>query len=132
MDKLIYILWDSRGQDRKQRQQVLLKEVAPKLLQAGASKLTMYIVDQDSDFKSAAPFHPGERMCADVSLWLDSLEQRASCEEIIKEVILMCNRWQSACLPATPHRQRHSYYFSISDAARFLQEFIRTVEGGEL
>ena len=84
MDKLIYVLWDSRGQDRKQRQQVLLKEVAPKLLQAGASKLTMYIVDQDSDFKSAAPFHPGERMCADVSLWLDSLEQRAPCEEIIK------------------------------------------------
>lgn len=84
MDKLIYILLDSRGQDRKQRQQVLLKEVAPKLLQAAASKLTMYIVDQDSDFKSAAPFHPGERMCADVSLWLDSLEQCAPCEEIIK------------------------------------------------
>ncbi len=84
MDKLIYILWGPREQDREQRQQVLLKEVAPRLLEAGAKKLTMYIVDQDSDFKSAAPFHPGERMCADVSLWLDSLEQRAACEEIIK------------------------------------------------
>ncbi len=84
MDKLIYILWGPAGQDKKQRKQVLLQEVAPKLLKAGAKKLTMYIVDQDSDFKSAAPFHPGERMCADMSLWLDSLEQCAPCEEIIK------------------------------------------------
>src|SRR5512136_956440 len=84
MDKLIYILWGPAGQDKKQRQQVLLQEVAPRLLASGAAKLTMYIVDQDSDFKSAAPFHPGERMCADVSLWLDSLERRAPCEEIIK------------------------------------------------
>ena len=86
MDKLIYILWDSRGSDKKQRQQVLLKEVAPNLIQAGARKLTMYIVDHDSDVKSSAPFHPGERMCADVSLWLDSLEQRTRCEEIIGTV----------------------------------------------
>ena len=35
----------------------------------------MYNADQDADFKSAAPLDPGERMCADVSLWLDSREQ---------------------------------------------------------
>ena len=74
MDKLIYILWGPALQPRKQTQQVLLQEAAPALLAAGARKLTMYIADQDADFKSAAPFHPGERMCADVSLWLDSLE----------------------------------------------------------
>ena len=84
MDKLIYILWGPAAQDRKERQRVLLQEVAPGLLGSGAGKLTMYIADQDSDFKSAAPFHPGERMCADISLWLNSLEQRARCEETIK------------------------------------------------
>jgi hypothetical protein len=68
MDKLIYILWDSEGQRRAERQQVLLQGVAPKLLEAGARKLTLYIVDQDSDVKSSAPFHPGERMCAEVAL----------------------------------------------------------------
>ena len=36
MDKLIYILWGPKGQDRKQRQQVLLKEIAPRLLESGA------------------------------------------------------------------------------------------------
>ncbi len=84
MDKIIYILWGPNGQDNRQRQQVMLKEVAPKLLQAGAKKLTMYIVDQDSNVKSSAPFHPGERMCADVSLWLDNIEQRIACEEILR------------------------------------------------
>jgi len=84
MDKLIYILWDSRGQDKKQRQQVLLKEVAPKLLQSEARKLTMYIVDEDSNVKSSAPFHPGERMCAEVAVWLDSVDQRTTSEDILR------------------------------------------------
>jgi hypothetical protein len=84
MDKLIYILWDSDRQSREERQRTLLEVVAPKLLGAGANKLTLYIVDQDANVKSSAPFHPGERMCADVSLWLESLEQRAPLEEIIR------------------------------------------------
>ncbi len=84
MDKLIYILWGPQEQDRKQRQQVLLQEVAPRLLSSGATKLTLYIVDQDSNVKSPAPFHPGERMCAEVSLWLDSAEQRAPHEEALR------------------------------------------------
>ncbi len=84
MDKLIYILWGPQEQDRKQRQQVLLQEVAPRLLSSGATKLTLYIVDQDSNVKSPAPFHPGERMCAEVSLWLGSAEQRAPHEEALR------------------------------------------------
>src|SRR5512136_1891795 len=84
MNKLIYVLWAPEGQGCAERQQTLLKGVVPKLLEAGAEKLTLYIVDQDSNVKSSAPFHPGERMCADVSLWLESLERRAPFEEIIK------------------------------------------------
>ncbi len=84
MDKLIYILWGPQEQDKKQRQQVLLQQVAPRLLASGAMKLTLYIVDQDSNVKSPAPFHPGERMCAEVALWLDSAEQRAPHEEALR------------------------------------------------
>jgi len=84
MDKLIYILWDSEGQRKTERQQILLKEVAPKLLEAGTRKLTLYIVDQDSDVKSSAPFHPGERMCAEVALWLDNVDQRTTSEDILR------------------------------------------------
>ena len=84
MDKLIYILWDSEGRRKTERQQVLLQRVAAKLLQAGARKLTLYIVDQDSDVKSSAPFHPGERMCAEVVLWLDNADQRTTSEDILR------------------------------------------------
>ena len=84
MDKLIYILWGNEKQDRQQRQQVLLRELAPRLLASGAAKLSMYIVDQDSNVKSPSPFHPGERMCAEVAVWLDSAEQRAPHEEALQ------------------------------------------------
>lgn len=85
MEKLIYILWGPKGQDPKQRQHLLLKEVAPKLLAGNVAKLTMYIVDQDSNVRSPAPFHPGERMCAEISLWLDNIERRAFCEDILRD-----------------------------------------------
>ncbi len=84
MDKLVYILWDSRGQNETQRQQSLLNDVAPRLLQAGAVKLTMYIVDQDADVRPPTPFHAGERMCAEVAIWLDDAGEHGSCDEILR------------------------------------------------
>ena len=84
MDKLIYILWGPKDQERKQRQQTLLQEVAPRLFASGVAKLTVYIVDQDSNVRSPAPFHPGERMCAEVSLWLENSDQRAPHEEVLR------------------------------------------------
>ncbi len=84
MDKLIYVLWPPPGQDPKQRQQVLLRDVAPGLIDAGCVKLTMYIVDQDARVRPPAPYHSGERMCADVSLWLADPERRAACEGILR------------------------------------------------
>ena len=84
MDKLVYLLWSPSGQDKRQRQRVLLEEVAPRLFEAGALKLTMYIDDPDSNVRSPAPFHPGERICAEVALWLDDVEGRAPCEEVIR------------------------------------------------
>ncbi len=83
MDKLIYLLWGPREQDKEQRQHVLLNDVAPRLLEAGAAKLTMYIDDPESNVRSPAPFHPGERICAEVALWLDDAAQRAPCETIL-------------------------------------------------
>ena len=84
MDKLIYILWGPEQQSKTERQEALRQRVSPKLLEAGARKLTLYIVDQDSDVKSSAPFHPGERMCAEVALWLDQVDQRGASEDILR------------------------------------------------
>jgi hypothetical protein len=84
MDKLIYILWDGAEQNESQRQETLLNDVAAKLRQAGAAKLTMYIVDQEANVRSPAPFHPGERMCAEVAIWLDEAGEHSSCEQILR------------------------------------------------
>ena len=84
MDKLIYLLWGPGGQDKKQRQHVLLREVAPRLLEAGVVKLTMYIDDPDSNVRSSAPFHPGKRICAEVAIWLNDAGKRVPCEEILR------------------------------------------------
>lgn len=80
----MYILWDSDLQRRSQRQQILLTAVAPKLLQTGALKLSMYIVDQDADIRSPAPLYVGERMCAEVAVWLDDATEHAAFDEIFR------------------------------------------------
>jgi len=84
MEKLIYLLWPPPGQDKKGRQQLMLGQVGPRLLQAGALKLTLYVVDEDSNVRSPAPFHPGERICAEVALWTSDAEKRAPFEDILR------------------------------------------------
>ncbi len=80
MEKYIYLLWGQKGQDKEERRNQLLQDVASQLLGAGAERLTMYIVDRDSAVKSAAPFHPGERICAEVALWSNDGAQLESWE----------------------------------------------------
>lgn len=84
MEKVIYILWGAKGQDRQERQRLLLHDIAPRLLEAGAARLTMYIVDQDSNVRPPSPFHPGERMSAEVAVWLRDLEKHVVCEDILR------------------------------------------------
>lgn len=83
MDKLVYILWNSE-QNSSQRQQSLLKDVAQKLIEAGVVKLSMYIVDQDANVRSPAPFHAGERMCAEIAIWFNDVENHTRCDEILR------------------------------------------------
>lgn len=85
MDKLIYLLWPPKGQDKKRRQQLLLGEVGPRLLQAGAVRLTLYVDDPDSNVRSPAPFHAGERICAEAALWVSNVEDRSPLEDILRE-----------------------------------------------
>lgn len=84
MDKLVYLLWPPKGQDKKQRQQLLLAEVGPRLLQAGAVRLTLYVDDPDSNVRSPAPFHPGERICAEAALRTNDAGDRAPFEDVLR------------------------------------------------
>lgn len=84
MEKLIFLLWRPKAQDPTQTRDILLNCCAQKLLDAGALKLTMNIDDPDSEVKSTAPVHLGEPICAQVSVWIDSIDVRKPCEEILQ------------------------------------------------
>ncbi len=84
MEKIIYILWKPEGQTPAQTKDILLNDCAPKLIEAGALKLTMNIDDPDSDVKSSGLCHIGEPISAQVSIWLEQADERLPCEEILK------------------------------------------------
>jgi hypothetical protein len=84
MDKLIYLLWGPKDQSREERRETLLRSCGPELLGAGVARLTMYIADPDSNFRPATPLHKGERICAEVALWVDSVDSREPFEAILR------------------------------------------------
>lgn len=82
--KLVYILWPRNGQLITAVPRQLLQECAPALLALGVGKLTMNIDDEHSTVPSPAPkMHRGPGICAQVSVWLDTLEKQAAVEKIL-------------------------------------------------
>ncbi len=84
MEKLIYLLWKPPGQSTTQTRDILLNDCSTEMIKTGVLKLAMNIDDPDSEVKSPAPFHPGERICAQVSIWLDTIDQRSPYEKILE------------------------------------------------
>lgn len=84
MKKLVYILWPSPGQNINTVPTMLLDTIAPALLDLGISKLTMNIDDAYSTVKSPAPkMHKGPGICAQVSVWLNTIEQHTTIEKVL-------------------------------------------------
>ncbi len=87
MEKLIYLLWAPEGTEPDQTRKVLLEECAPELIRRGAVKLSMNIDDSDSDVPPPLPPPPGETsLSAEVSLWLECLDERRPFEEVLAGV----------------------------------------------
>jgi hypothetical protein len=84
MVKLIYALWSPEGQSKERTKDLLLNDVQYKLYDAGVKKLTMYIDDEYSTVRSPAPkLYPGPVISAEISLWVDELEQGHEIEKIL-------------------------------------------------
>ena len=84
MVKLIYLLWASKGQSKQEIRDLLLKDVQPKLYQAGVEKLTMYIDDEFSNVRSPAPkLYSGPPISAELSLWVGDIERHGDIENIL-------------------------------------------------
>jgi hypothetical protein len=85
LKKLVYILWRPEEWDRARTRDTLLGRCAPRLLEAGAARLTMAIADPESRVRSPAPPRLFERpVCALVNLWIDDENNRGPFEEVLR------------------------------------------------
>ncbi len=85
MIKLVYLLWPRRPMEPAERRLLLLEQCAPQMLKRGVAGLQMNIADDCADVPSPAPRLLGPRpFAAQVSLWLDDLQQRSACEDVLR------------------------------------------------
>lgn len=85
MEKVIYVLWGPKGRAKDANRDVLLRECAPALVERGARRLGMCIDDSLANVRSPAPkLDPRPRAAADVSIWLDTVDDRRAHEEVLR------------------------------------------------
>jgi hypothetical protein len=86
LEKLMYLVWLPEGTAPQRVGEVMLGEVAPALVAAGARALTMDVDDEHAQVPPPAPPPEGENpVCAVVSLWLDAYDWRAPFEDILRK-----------------------------------------------
>ena len=85
LTKLVYLLWRPGREDRARTRELLLGQVAPRLLEDGVAQLSMNIADPESKMRAPAPRLTREPpICAELSLWLEQPEERrAAIEETL-------------------------------------------------
>ena len=84
MEKLVYLLWDRETRELDQTRKLLLEECAARLLDLGAVKLSMNLRSHP-EVPASLPTPKGETpLSAQVSLWLNCLDQRGPFEEMLR------------------------------------------------
>ena len=85
IQKIIYCIWPPQGQDKGRFRDILLREIGPRLIGSGAVRLSMDISDPDSQMRSPAPkLYRDRPIGAIINIWLDNLEKRIQCEDLLK------------------------------------------------
>ncbi len=87
MNKLIYLLWPLGPMDPSSRRRVLLQELAPKLLAAGATGLQINIDDDQACVPSPAPRWPWlpKPFVAQVNVWSESPAQAETFQTLLSD-----------------------------------------------
>jgi hypothetical protein len=83
MEKLIYTVWRDPAADVDAVATTLLSEAAPALVDLDPHGLRLNVEDPDGAVLQQGARPTGERLCATVSLWLDSVDERAPYEEAL-------------------------------------------------
>ncbi len=85
LNKLIYCIWPPEGQESGRLRDVLLHDIAPKLIGGGAVRLSMDISDPESRMRSPAPkLYKDRPIGALINIWLEDLGVRNRIEDILR------------------------------------------------
>lgn len=85
LHKIIYLIWPIKGQDKGKTRELLLHDLATRLIGSGAERLTMDIADPEAEMRSPAPkLYSGEPICALINVWVEDLNKRRNIEDMIR------------------------------------------------
>jgi hypothetical protein len=85
LEKIVILVWDPQDRAPAELGRTLLGEVAPALLQAGASKLQINVADEHADVKSPTMKGRFEKpYVAQVNVWLESVDERWPIEDALR------------------------------------------------
>jgi hypothetical protein len=84
LQKIIYCIWPPEGQNKGRFRDILLREIAPRLIGSGAVRLSMDISDPESQMRSPAPkLYRDRPIGAIINIWLEDLEKRIQFEDLL-------------------------------------------------
>jgi hypothetical protein len=87
MEKLMYLVWDRPSADPGERRRMLLDEVQPELVAAGASGVSIHMRDEYVTIAGPAPAPGGELpLVAGIGLWLPAHDRRSSVETALADI----------------------------------------------
>src|SRR5690606_33565085 len=85
LEKIVILCWDSQKRAPAELGRVLLQDLAPKLLEAGAEKLQINVSDEHADVKSPALRGPfDDPFVAQVNVWLKVVDDRWPIEDVLR------------------------------------------------
>ncbi len=86
MEKLIYIAWKREGEANVDLRKRWIDETAPAILDAGVRSLTINVSDLVDRLgeRGFLVMGEGRSIAAEISLWLDCIDDRAPVEEVLR------------------------------------------------
>jgi hypothetical protein len=85
LHKIVYCIWPPVGHDRGKVRDILLREMAPRLIGSGAVRLSMDISDPESEMRSPAPkLYRDRPIGALINIWLEDLDRRKQIEDMLR------------------------------------------------
>src|SRR5690606_20984848 len=86
LEKIVILCWDPQRRAPAELGRLMLGEVAPALLAAGAKRLQINVSDEHADVKSPAMKGPfDDPFVAQVNVWVEAVDDRWPIEDVLRQ-----------------------------------------------